>query len=51
MRGPVAVSTVAIVEDVTEHPHGPITEIARLVGGDVQRLGQPPFTVLCGGSA
>lgn len=29
---PVAASTVAIVEDVTEHPHSPITEIARRTG-------------------
>jgi DNA-binding MarR family transcriptional regulator len=31
-EGPVAASTVAIVEDVTEHPHSPITEIARRTG-------------------
>jgi DNA-binding MarR family transcriptional regulator len=29
---PVAASTVAIVEDVTENPHSPITEIARRTG-------------------
>jgi DNA-binding MarR family transcriptional regulator len=29
---PVAASTVAIVEDVTSHPHSPITEIARRTG-------------------
>lgn len=29
---PVAASTVAIVEDVTDHPHSPITEIARRTG-------------------
>ena len=31
-EGPVAASTVAIVEDVTEHPHSPISEIARRTG-------------------
>lgn len=42
---PVAASTVAIVEDVTDHPHSPITEIARrtslaqsLVSRTVDRL-------------
>lgn len=29
---PVAASTVAIVEDVTDHPHSPVTEIARRTG-------------------
>jgi DNA-binding MarR family transcriptional regulator len=29
---PVAASTVAIVEDVTDHPHSPITEIAHRTG-------------------
>lgn len=29
---PVAASTVAIVEDVTDHPQSPITEIARRTG-------------------
>lgn len=29
---PVAASTVAIVEDVTDHPRSPITEIARRTG-------------------
>ena len=29
---PVAASTVAIIEDVTEHPYSPITEIARRTG-------------------
>jgi len=29
---PVAASTVAIVEDVTDHPQSPITEVARRTG-------------------